>query len=126
MLAVEAAAAGRAYYERTVGDRFADRAVALRFTEYVPTVNCHRSGPEAARARRPHDGELPRSHVLHGASDGADVTRAARANQDDAQVFQHWNLPNGLNVLNELNDWNNARRTFKPFKKFKRFKSSKN
>ena len=48
----------------------------------------HRPGPETARARFPDDGKLARSKILHGPRDGADVTGAARPDENDADVIQ--------------------------------------
>jgi hypothetical protein len=52
-------------------------------------VDGHRSCPKTPGSCFADYGQLCLSHVLHRPRDGADVARAAGANQDNADVFQH-------------------------------------
>src|SRR5919198_1601431 len=51
-------------------------------------MNRHRPGPETTCARLPDNGKLARSKILHDARDRADVTGAARPDENDADVIQ--------------------------------------
>ena len=87
--AVKSGPAGRADDQRAVGDRGANRFVALSLGENIPAMHGHGSGPEAPRARLSDDGQLFGADILHRARDGADVAGAARANHDYTEIAQH-------------------------------------
>ena len=49
----------------------------------------HRPCPEASGSCFADHGQLGLAHIFHRPCDGADIARAAWANQDNADVFQH-------------------------------------
>src|SRR5215470_1013187 len=77
VLAVKPRSASSADDQGAVRNRFANCGVTSRFAQNVAAMNGHGPRPETLGAGATDNRQLRGAHVFHGASDGANVSRAA-------------------------------------------------